>query len=62
MGNKGRFMYVPSELLEELEDINITFGRDNKANRMRIIAQNSRIAREIKLNLDFKMLRNKRRK
>ena len=59
--NKGRFMYIPPELLDELEDIKINCKVDTKADCMRIIAHNSKIAREIKLNLDFGFNKRKRK-
>lgn len=61
MSNKGRFMYVPPELISELDDIRVNFRVDKKADCMRIIAHNSKIAREIKLNLDFGFNKKKRK-
>lgn len=59
MNKQGRYLYVPPELLEELEDIHINFNIPKKADCLRIVAKNSKIAREIKLNVDFKF--NKKR-
>lgn len=63
--NKGRFMYIPSELLEELEDIKINCKVDTKADCLRIMAHNSKIAREIKINMNFmdnNLFNNKRKR
>jgi len=54
MATKGRLLYIPSELLDELEDIQVNLKIPKKSDCMRIIAHNSKVAREIKLNLDFK--------
>lgn len=56
----GKFMYIPKELLDELEDIQINYKFNKKADCLRIIAHNSKIAREIKLNLDFKSKRGRK--
>lgn len=61
MSNKGKYAYVPAELLDELDDIKLNFHVDKNADCMRIIAHNSKIAREIKLNLDFGFNKRKKR-
>lgn len=50
---KGGLLYTPKELLEEMEDIKVSCKVDKNSDVLRIIAHNSKIAREIKLNLDF---------
>lgn len=57
---KGTMKYIPKELFEELENIKVNCHYNKESDIFRIIAHNSRVAREIKLNLDFGF--NKRRK
>jgi hypothetical protein len=53
MVNRGRLMYIPKELLDELEETQMNFQLDKKSNCFKIIAENSRIGRQIKINLNF---------
>lgn len=46
-------MYIPKELLDELEETQMNFKIDKKANCFKVIAENSRIGRQIKINLKF---------
>jgi hypothetical protein len=46
-------MYIPRELLDELEETQMNFKLDKKANCFKVIAENSRIGRQIKINLNF---------
>jgi hypothetical protein len=57
---KGRYLYIPKEMLEELEDIQFNCKIPSKSEAMRLIAHNCRMAREIKINLGFKYKRGKR--
>ena len=54
MANRGRLLYVPRELLDELEDLQINVKIPRKADCLRIIAKNSKRIREMKINLNFK--------
>ena len=46
-------MYIPKELLDELEETQMNFKLDKKSNCFKVIAENSRIGRQIKINLNF---------
>jgi uncharacterized surface anchored protein len=65
MVNRGRLMYIPKELLDELEETQMNFSIDKKSNCFKVIAENSRIGRQIKINLNFRdhkgIFKNKRK-
>lgn len=52
--NRGRLIYVPRELLDELEDLQVNVKIPRKSDCLRIIAKNSRRIREMRINLNFK--------
>ena len=52
--NKGQYKYIPKELIEELNNIKVSFNINKDADCFRTIAENSRIGREIRLTLEYK--------
>lgn len=56
---RGELRYVPRELIEELNNTKIAFKINKDSDAFKIIATNSRLAKEIKFNLDFKYNRRK---
>lgn len=51
---KGYIKYVPKDLMKELEDVKFTFKILKDRDAFRIIANNSKLARELKFSLDFR--------
>ena len=58
---KGQLKYIPKELLEELNNTKIQLNIDNDSDCFRIIARNNKLAKEIKFNLDFDLLKRRRK-
>jgi hypothetical protein len=50
---RGQYKYIPRELIEELNNIKISYNINKDADCFRTIAENSRIGREIRLTLDY---------
>jgi hypothetical protein len=59
---KGQLKYIPKELIDELNNTRIQLNIDNDADCFRIIARNNKLAKEIKFNLDFDLLRRRKRR
>ena len=55
--NRGKLLYVPRELLDELEDLQFEIKLPRKSDCLKVIAKNSRSLREMKIRLNFQKAR-----
>jgi hypothetical protein len=51
---RGEYKYLPKELVEELNNTKVQFKVNKDCDAFKIIATNSRLAKELRFNLDFK--------
>ena len=57
---KGAMIYIPKELLEELEELKQKMSLKNN-DALKTIARDSRIGREIRMTIDINMNRKRRK-
>jgi len=57
---KGKIKYLPKEFVEEMNNTKLNFDIDDEGDCLIIMAKNNRLARELRINLNFPIKKRKR--
>jgi len=56
---KGQLLYIPKELVDELNKLKVNWGVKSNADGFRRIAEDARVGREIRFSINFGTKRKK---